>query len=250
MTPLIHTQPTPADLALDAANWLTDYCRSVLARQPWFTIALSGGSTPKALHLLLASDAFRERIDWTRWRVFWGDERYVPVGDERNNARMARETLLDHVPIPPTQIHPMRTDITPEESIAEYSMLLHESFDNQPNSFDLTLLGLGDDGHTLSLFPGTAVVAEDTDWTAAFFLEAQAMYRLTLTAPVVNRSAAVAFLVAGSAKAAPLHEVLHGDYRPDLYPAQRIRPTAGELHFFVDQAAGAVSDEVAGVQNL
>ncbi len=233
----LHSQPTPAELALDAATWLTDYCQAVLSRQDRFTIALSGGSTPKALYELLAREPFRDRIDWARWHVFWGDERYVPFGDERNNARMAHETLLDHVPIPPHQIHSMRTDISPDESMTEYDALLHRYFDGQPTSFDLVLLGMGDDGHTLSLFPGMAVVYEDTAWTAAFFLEQQAMYRLTLTAPIVNQSAAVAFLVAGEKKKAPLHEVLEGAYQPDVYPAQRINPTTGELHFFVDQAA-------------
>ncbi len=234
---ILHTQSTPADLALAVANWQTDYCRAVLTRQDRFTIALSGGSTPKALHMLLAAEPFRSQIDWSKWHVFWGDERAVPFADERNNARMAYDTLLDHVPIPAAQIHVMQTDCEPNESMARYDALLHHYFDGQPTSFDLTLLGLGDDGHTLSLFPGTAVVHEETHWTAAFWLATQAMYRLTLTAPIVNQSAAVAFLVAGEKKAAPLHEVLYGPYQPDVYPAQQIKPTPGELHFFVDQAA-------------
>ena len=230
--------PTPEALARSVADWLTDHCRDVLTRQDRFTIALSGGSTPKALHKLLAGPDYRNRIDWTRWHVFFGDERFVPLSDDRNNAKMAFDTLLSHVPVPPEQIHIMQTEhTTPEWSMQDYSAVLHRYFDGQKTTFDAVLLGLGDDGHTLSLFPGMDVVREKTNWTSAFWLDAQAMYRLTLTAPVVNRAAAVAFLVAGEKKKHALHEVRQGIYDPDLYPAQIIKPTAGQLLWFVDEAA-------------
>ena len=216
------------------ADWLTDYCADVLTRQDRFTIALSGGSTPKALHQILAGPDYRDRIDWAKWHVFFGDERFVPFTDDRNNANMAFETLLNQVPVPPKQIHAMQTEnTTPEQSMQDYAGVLHRYFDGQEMTFDAVLLGLGDDGHTLSLFPGTDVVHEQTDWTRAFWLESQQMYRLTLTAPVVNRAGAVAFLVAGEKKKHALHEVLHGDYQPDVYPAQIIKPTAGQLLWFV-----------------
>ncbi len=228
---------TPAALAQQAAAWVTDYAERLLQQQDRFTIALSGGSTPKALHELLAQPPLRDRIDWNRVHVFWGDERFVPLTDERNNARMAYDTLLNHVPVPASQIHLMRTDSSPHESMAEYDQLLHQYFDGHPHTFDLVLLGMGDDGHTLSLFPGTAVVHEEQAWTNAFFLTQQDMFRLTLTAPVVNRAAAVLFLVAGANKADALHEVLHGTYQPDKYPSQRIKPASGELVWFIDKAA-------------
>jgi 6-phosphogluconolactonase len=216
------------------ADWLTDYCAEVLTRQDRFTIALSGGSTPKALHQLLAGPDYRDRIDWAKWHVFFGDERFVPLNDERNNAAMAFETLLNHVPVPPNQIHIMQTEnTTPAQSMADYGALLHRYFDGSETTFDVVLLGLGDDGHTLSLFPGMDVVHEKTNWTSAFWLEAQEMYRLTLTAPVVNRAAAVAFLVSGEKKKHALHEVQHGIYDPDLYPAQVIKPVSGQLLWFV-----------------
>lgn len=234
----LTTSPNPDQLARDVADWLVQYEQQVLQKQDRFTIALSGGSTPKALHELLAGSPYREQLSWDKWHVFWGDERYVPLTDERNNARMAFDTLLNHVSIPEEQIHVMRTDTAPDESMQAYAQTLHTYFDGQEHTFDLVLLGMGDDGHTLSLFPGTEVVQEQTDWTKAYFLEAQNMYRLTLTAPVVNRAAAVAFLVAGEKKRKALQEVLHGTYQPDLYPSQVIKPT-GELLWFVDGAAAA-----------
>lgn len=223
-------------LARDVADWLVHYEQEVLKQQDRFCIALSGGSTPKALHQLLADPPYRDQLSWEKWHVFWGDERYVPLTDERNNARMAFDTLLDHVPIPTDQIHVMETDSLPRRSMVDYAQTLHRYFDGHPYTFDLVLLGMGDDGHTLSLFPGTAVVQEQAAWTSSFFLEQQDMYRLTLTAPVVNQAAAVAFLVAGEKKVAALREVLQGDYQPDKYPAQVIKPK-GQLLWFVDKAA-------------
>jgi 6-phosphogluconolactonase len=236
----MHIASSPTELAQQAANWITDTIERTLTQQPRFTIALSGGSTPKALHQLLAQPPLRDRIDWQRVHIFWGDERYVPFEDERNNARMAYDTLLNHVPVQPEHVHVMRTDVPAAESMAEYAQTLHQYFDGEPHTFDLVLLGMGDDGHTLSLFPGTDVVFEEEAWTTAYWLEQQAMYRLTLTAPVVNQAGTVVFLVAGASKAAPLREVLHGDYRPQTYPSQRIRPVQGQLVWFVDAAAAAL----------
>jgi 6-phosphogluconolactonase len=226
------------NLAQDVAEWLVDYEQRVLQKQDRFTIALSGGSTPRILHQLLASEPYQSRLSWSKWHVFWGDERFVPMSDERNNARMAYDTLLNHVPIPANQIHVMRTDLEPEVSMRLYGRTLHDYFDGYLHTFDLVLLGMGDDGHTLSLFPGTEVVGEKTAWTKGFFLNDQKMYRLTLTAPVVNLSAAVAFMVAGTNKAEALQEVLQGKLQPKKYPAQLIQP-AGELNWFVDESAAA-----------
>ena len=225
-------------LSQAAAEWITGRIGDTLKTNPRFAIALSGGNTPKRLHQLLAHPPFAERIDWSKLHVFWGDERAVPFNDSRNNAKMAYDTLLNFVPVPPAQIHMMRTDIAPEASAAEYERLLHSYFDGSPTSFDLVLLGMGDDGHTLSLFPGMPIVHEEKAWAKAFFLPAQDMYRITLTKTIVNRSAAVAFLTEGTAKAHALKEVLKGAYNPDLYPSQEIKPI-GELHWFVDEAAAS-----------
>lgn len=227
----------PAELAKAAADLITRRISEVLKTQDRFTLALSGGSTPKALHELLARSPYVEKIPWAQLHIFWGDERYVPIEDEQSNAGMAYDTLLGHVFTPEDQIHVWRTDLEPDAAAAEYSQVLHHYFGDTGPTFDLVLLGMGDDGHTLSLFPGTEVVHEQTAWTKAYFLEQQNMYRLTLTTPVVNRAGCVLFLVSGSKKADSLREVLDGPYNPDTYPSQVIKPEAGELIWMVDEKA-------------
>ncbi|RYC70781.1 6-phosphogluconolactonase [Spirosoma sordidisoli] len=229
----------PDALAKAAAEFITKQIKEVLKKQDRFTIALSGGSTPKALHELLAKSPFAEQIPWLQLHVFWGDERYVPIDDEQSNAGMAYDTLLGHVFTPEEQIHVWRTELEPEAAAADYDRILHDYFGDTGPTFDLVLLGMGDDGHTLSLFPGTEVVHEQTSWTKAYYLKQQTMYRLTLTAPVVNRASCVLFLVAGPKKAAPLKEVLEGEFRPDTYPSQVIKPADGQLIWMVDEKAAA-----------
>ncbi|HTF29524.1 MAG TPA: 6-phosphogluconolactonase [Flavitalea sp.] len=234
----LHICNDTSDLSKQVADWITSVIKETLEKQDRFTIALSGGSTPQKLHGLLSSLPYKDEIDWARLHVFWGDERAVPFEDDRNNAKMAFDTLLDHVDVPMGQIHVMRTDIDPVESAKEYETILQKYFGETGFTFDLVLLGMGDDGHTLSLFPGTPVVHEQKAWATSFFLAAQDMFRITLTSPVVNRSSHVAFLTTGSNKANALKHVLEGDFDPDNYPSQVIKP-AGELHWFVDKSAAA-----------
>ncbi|HEV2483129.1 MAG TPA: 6-phosphogluconolactonase [Puia sp.] len=234
----LHRYKDGEALSQAAAGWIAGRIGATLKTADRFTIALSGGSTPKRLHQILAASPYKEQIDWSKLHVFWGDERAVPFEDDRNNAKMAYDTLLNFVPVPAAQIHVMRTDITPEESASEYEKLLHRYFDKTPFSFDLVLLGMGDDGHTLSLFPGMPIVHEEKAWAKSFWLPAQDMSRITITRTITNKSAAVAFLTAGAAKAHALKEVLEGAYDPDKYPSQEIKPK-GELHWFVDEAAAA-----------
>jgi 6-phosphogluconolactonase len=193
------------------------------------------------LYELLAATPYREKIEWRKLHIFWGDERDVPFSDSRNNAKMAYETLLNHVPIPASQIHVMQTEnISPEKSADQYEKILHEYFaasESELPTFDLVLLGMGDDGHVLSLFPGTSVIREEKAWATSLWLESQKMYRITLTKSIVNKSSRVAFLTTGANKANALKEVLHGHYNPDLYPSQEIKPENGEMHWFVDEAA-------------
>jgi 6-phosphogluconolactonase len=236
----LHIYQNDKEFAKDVAEWIIKTIAETLKQQEKFTWVLSGGNTPKPIYELLAATPYREQIAWEKLHIFWGDERAVPFTDDRNNAKMAYETLLNHVPVPASQIHVMRTDISPEESAKEYEKILHDYFPSVHNSlltFDLVLLGMGDDGHTLSLFPGTEVVHEEKAWTNAYFLKAQDMYRITLTKSIVNRSAKIAFLTTGENKADALHEVIEGKYNPDLYPSQVIKPENGELHWFVDSDA-------------
>jgi len=235
----LHVSKDIDELSRYTADWLVAYIKEVLSKQDRFTIALSGGNTPKTLYRLLASDQIKKQIAWEYLHVFWGDERYVSFTDERNNARMVFEELLDHIAIPENQVHIIRTDIEPNASAKAYEELLHQYFDGKAHSFDLALLGLGNDAHTLSLFPGYDVIMENKKWVSTFFLNEQEMYRITLTAPVINRAARVAFLISGGDKAAALYHVLTSEHDPFLYPAQIIQPFNSEIYWLADKAASA-----------
>ena len=236
----LHIEKDTKALSASLAEWINKYIQQVLAKQDRFTFVLSGGSTPKALYALLAESPYKESIPWEKLHFFWGDERAVPFEDSRNNAKMCYDELLDKVPVKAENIHIMRTDITPEESAAENEQIVKKNFEGSETTFDFVLLGMGDDGHTLSLFPGTEVIHEQNALATSFFLQAQDMYRITLTAPVVNDAACVAFLAAGAGKAEVLKQVLKGDRNVDLYPSQIIQPLKGQLHWFVDEAAAAL----------
>jgi 6-phosphogluconolactonase len=227
------------ELSKSFADWLVTCIKDVLSRQDRFVIALSGGNTPRKLFQLLATDHYKKQIAWEQLHFFWGDERFVAFTDDRNNAKMAFEELLDHVPVAKENVHVIRTDIDPGESAIAYEKLLHTYFDNQPHSFDLVLLGLGDNAHTLSLFPGYDVVREHQKWVSAFYLKEQKNYRITLTAPIVNQAVRVAFLVSGGDKAAAVYHIIAGEHDPDLYPGQIIQPFNGEIFWFCDEAAAA-----------
>lgn len=238
----LHVAKDAQQLSENLAAWLSNYIQSVLQTKERFTFVLSGGNTPKALYTLLAKAPYRDMIEWQKLHFFWGDERAVPFEDARNNAKMAFDVLLNHVPVLAGNIHPMLTDRDPKVAAKEYEATLHQYFKGEETTFDLVLLGMGDDGHTLSLFPGTPIIHEKKKWADAFFLEAQDMYRITLTAPVVNQSACIVFLATGDNKAMTLHEVIEGAYNVDKFPSQIIKPVNGELHWFVDEAAAAALD--------
>ena len=236
----------PDELSLALAEWITNDIEERLKQSDRFTWVVTGGNSPKQLYEILSSEKYKNRIDWKKLHIFWGDERAVPFNDERNNARMTCQHLLDHVPVPREQIHVMNTELPPPESALAYEKILHNYFGETGPSFDLVLNGMGDDGHTLSLFPHTPVIHEQKAWVSSFYLDAQKMYRITLTAPVVNRARKIAFLTFGSNKAKALKEVVKGKRNVDQYPSQIIQPVDGELHWFTDEAAasslrGAVS---------
>ena len=172
-------------------------------------------------------------------QLFWGDERAVPFTDDRNNAKMAFEILINNIDIPALQVHVMRTDIEPVFAAKEYDRLLHNYFDNTTKSFDLVLLGMGDDGHTLSLFPNFPIIEEkdNSDWVKAIYNEKLQMYRITLMPSVVNLAANIVFMVEGSKKSAVLKEVIEGKYIPTKLPSQIIKPVKGELYWFLDESA-------------
>ncbi len=234
----VHVYPDLEALSAAAAERLVARATQALAERDRFTLALAGGSTPRPLYRLLAGP-HRRRIPWERVHVFWGDERYVPPDDAASNYRMARETLLDRVPIPPANVHAMPTDRdAPADAAAAYETVLRDAFDDAA-TFDLILLGLGDDGHTASLFPedDRATLADGAlPWVRA--VEAPPRYgvrpRLTLTLPAINRARQAFFLVAGAAKRDALHAVL--ERRDPALPPSHVRPR-GSAAWFVDEAA-------------
>src|ERR1700690_4193828 len=182
-----HISKNKEELSSELTLWICDLINSTLQNQEFFTLALSGGETPKNLFQKLASEDFRKKINWKKIQIFWGDERVVPFNDERNNAKMAYDILIDHIDIPASQVHIMRTDIEPVFATKEYEKILHDFFDNTNKSFDLVLLGMGDDGHTLSLFPNSGIInGENENWVNAVYNEAQQMYRITLMPKIVN----------------------------------------------------------------
>ena len=209
-----------------------------------FSVALSGGNTPREMHALLARPPYAGQVDWAIVQFYWGDDRCVNPDDPQSNYRMARETLLDALPISPSQVHRIHTEESdPAAAAALYAAELRRDFALQPGQlprFDLVYLGMGDDGHTLSLFPHTAALhAEGDRLVVANEVPKLGVNRITLTAPVANNAANVAFLIAGPDKAAPLASVLEGPRNPDEYPSQLIHPTNGELYWFVDRAAAS-----------
>ncbi|MEO5564369.1 MAG: 6-phosphogluconolactonase [Chitinophagaceae bacterium] len=236
----LHVSHDPDESNSIVAGWMISYIKEVLTKHNRFTISLSGGSTPKKLYQLLASDSYKNKINWKQIHVFWGDERVVPFTDKNNNAKMAFDELLSHVPVPKEQIHIMPTDIDPQAAAEAYGQLLHQYFDKQLYSFDLVLLGLGDNSHTLSLFPGyDDIIFEKENWVRGFRLHEENINRITLTAPIVNKAGRIAYLVNGSGKTDALQHVIYGKYDPTLYPAQVIKPLNAELYWFIDKEAAA-----------
>jgi len=202
-----------------------------------FSVALSGGETPRRLYEILATSPYRERIHWDEVHIFWSDERCVPEEDPRNNAGMARQVLLDRVPIPPDHIHPIRTDQSPQQAAMQYEKELKDFFSTQNPNFHLILLGLGENGHIASLFPHTPVLDEQVKWVSDVYVKDLEMNRITFTAPFINQASQVVFLVSGADKAQVLENVLEGPYQPRELPAQLIRPAGIHPIWLVDKAA-------------
>ena len=223
-------------LSLAAAEMFVDLAKQAIISNGQFSVALSGGNTPHRLYETLATDPFREKVHWEAVHVFWGDERCVPLADPRSNFLMARHTLLDHVPIPADQIHPILGDLPAALAATHYETELQKFFGKQPPVFDLILLGLGDNAHTASLFPHTPVLSEKERWVDKVYVAEQSMYRVTLTAPLINQAKAVIFLVSGADKAEALQSVLEGAYHPHEYPAQLIHPNGTHPIWLVDKA--------------
>lgn len=227
-----------AEIARDAAGYVVEAAAEAIELSGRFTIALSGGRTPKALFELLASDEFAEKIDWSNVEIYFGDERTVPPDHPDSNYRMAKEALLDHVMIPRTNVHRMKGELDPEAAAIEYGKMLKDRF-GEDGGLDLVLLGMGDDGHTASLFPGTEALTETKHRCVANFVPKLNTWRLTLTAPFLNRSREVLVMVEGAGKAARVQEVIEGPEDPDRLPIQMIAPRA-KYFWLMDVAAAGM----------
>ncbi|MBC6936581.1 MAG: 6-phosphogluconolactonase [Chloroflexi bacterium] len=231
----VRILPNAENLAQAGLEQVVQAAKTAVAARRHFYFALSGGSTPRLLYERLASETAFERDWWRHTHIFWGDERCLPPTHPDSNYHMARAALLDHVPIPPENIHRMAGEREPEQAAADYEVELERAFGGAPR-FDLILLGMGRDGHTASLFPHTPALRERTRRAVAnFYAPVEPPWRITLTLPVIN-AAGVIFLVSGADKAETLRQVLEGEYKPDDLPAQLVRPAGGSL-WLVDTAA-------------
>lgn len=238
--------PDKSRLVESAAELVARLAHEAIAGRGVFTVALAGGGTPRPVYERLAmihdqvSKGGQGIIDWPRVHVFFGDERCVPPEDAASNYRMAKETLLDRVPIPAENVHRIRGEIDPAVAAAEAEQDVRRVLGSGGvPSLDLVMLGLGDDGHTASLFPGTAALREATRLVVPQYVDKLAAWRVTFTAPLVNAARNVLFLVEGAGKAATLAAVLEGPWQPDVLPSQLVRPSDGVVHWMVDAAAAA-----------
>ena len=224
------------ELYQKSADTFVELAKESIQKHDKFVVALSGGSSPKAIFKLLATKEYANKIEWSKVFFFWVDERWVSLDDEKSNAKMTFETLLNQVPVNQNHIFPMYKDgLEPEEFAKEYEQQIRNVLGNE-GVFDFILLGMGDDGHTASLFPGEAILNETEKWVDAYYLKPQEMYRITLTAPVINKAENILVVAFGETKKHALNEVLNGDYNPQLYPLQLINKKE-TFQFFTDEKA-------------
>jgi 6-phosphogluconolactonase len=219
------------------AAYFIKVAQDAIAAKSKFSVALSGGNSPKKLYQLLASPAFKDEIDWEKVYFFFGDERDVPKDSPDSNYLMAKKALFDPLEISTLNIFPVDTSLSPELAAKKYYEDIEQFFDEDELSFDLVLLGLGDNSHTASLFPYTPVLHDTTPSVKEVYLEDKNIYRITLNAPLINEAKHIAFLVYGEGKAIAVHHVLEDDEDIENYPAQLIDSITGEVQWFLDEAA-------------
>lgn len=238
--PNLHVFSDNASFVQGAADFIVDVAAKAITERGRFTIALSGGSTPKPIYARLGSPEYQNRVDWSKVHVFFGDERCVPPDDTKSNYRMTREAWFDHAALPAENLHRIRGEDDPALEALRYEQEIARLYRTaQFPPFDLILLGMGDNGHTASLFPGTAALRETVRWVVPQYVEVMQTWRVTFTAPLINAARHAAFMAEGAGKAQMLWNVLEGPFQPDVWPSQLIQPSNGELHWLVDAAAAA-----------
>jgi 6-phosphogluconolactonase len=234
---IIRTLTTPEELAHKASLQISSIYEAAINDHGYFSLVLSGGDTPRATYEELATLGFAEKMNWEKIHVFWGDERCVPPDNPKSNYRLAFDSMLMFTSIPETNIHRIRGELNPKEAANIYQNDLLSFFSKDIPRFDLVLLGLGNDGHTASIFPGSKIIYEDTLWVAATYVRKLRAWRITMTPLIINTAKNVIFLVSGSTKSECLHQVLSSHYQPEVLPAQAIRPDQGQLYWFIDSDA-------------
>ncbi|SRR6266496_5695739 len=240
MKPQIRIFRSLEELSQNAAQLFVEQAAEAIQERGRFLVALNGGSTPTHTFQLLATD-FRDKIDWSKVHVFWGDERLVPTSDPENSYGQARDLFLHHVPIPETNVHHVKTELSLENAANDYSHVLKQ-FAVAPLEwirFDLVFLGMGEDGHTASLFPGSPEDVDGIVVPVTSDYQGRPARRITLTPKVLNSARIIAFMATGEKKAAILAQVLSGRYNPELYPAQRIDAKDGKTIWLVDEDAAS-----------
>ncbi len=243
---VIRIAASAEELSRLAAEEFVRLAMDTIGKKPVFVVSLAGGSTPRTLYQLLAdsSEPFREQLPWEKIHFFWGDERHVGPDNPASNYRLARETMLEHVSIPVENVHRIKSEMPNAAEAADvYERELRYFFKAEAGQlprFDLILLGMGSDGHTASIFPGSEVISEKHRLVMAPWVEALDSYRITLTPLILNNAASLIFLVIGEDKAKTLRQVLHGAYHPEQFPAQVIKPRNGNLLWLVDPEAGSL----------
>ncbi len=233
----IHAYPNKDKLVTAATEHVVNSIGQAIEERGLCNMALAGGNTPREVYSMLADDTCRDRVDWSRLHLFWGDERMVPPEHEDSNFRMVKETLLDHVSIPDGNVHRIRGEIAPEQAAREYAELLHDHFESDSPRFDIILLGIGEDGHTASLFPGTDAVEEGVKHAMAVFVPRLDTWRVTLTFPVLNAAREVLFLASGKSKSDIVQRIISIKQPAKEFPASLVNPENGTLHWMLDSEA-------------
>jgi 6-phosphogluconolactonase len=236
----IYIYKTVPHLIKAMADFVVTMAEKAISLNGEFNVVLSGGSSPKKLYEMLASSDYHQRIEWSKVNFFFGDERHVPAHDPENNCNMVRSSLFDPLNITESSIFSVDTSLSPEEGAKNYSARIAMHFKGRESTFDLILLGLGDNSHTASLFPHTPVLHDQSASVQAVFLQEQNVYRITMTAPMINQARQIAFLVYGQPKAEAVHHVLEDAYDPEKYPAQLIKQEGGDVSWYLDNDAASL----------
>ena len=235
----VNIFPNEEALIFALANYIVESASQSIAKNKKFSLVLSGGNSPKKLYGLLASDPFRNKIQWEYVYFFFGDERYVPSTDPESNYGMVKTVFFDPLHIHPSHIFPVDTNLNTQAAAQQYAEQIGNYFAGENWRFDLVLLGLGDNAHTASLFPSTQVLLDTIPSVSSVFLKDKSVFRITMNVPLLNQAHYIVFLVYGESKAEAVHHVLEDAYNADYFPAQLIAPQHGELTWFLDAEAAS-----------